>query len=149
MRQRSLLPNERLEEMDGRLAVTDEDSHGVRFVKFWINGAPSSPTEGRASSLGEDAPRALYPSVGTPPFPSLSARDGSRVPTSPERRDGPPRDQLGSGRDYGNGIPDFGGGVRFDDDETYERGHIPESTRSHPRTPQTTRIPPEDNVPKG
>ena len=35
---RSLLPTERLEEMDGRLAVTDEDPHtpGVRYVKFWV-----------------------------------------------------------------------------------------------------------------
>ena len=33
---RSLLPTERLEEMDGRLAVTDEDPHtpGVRYVQF-------------------------------------------------------------------------------------------------------------------
>ena len=47
---RSLLWTERLEEMDGRLAVTDEDSHahGVRYVKFWVDDAPSSPTEGRS-----------------------------------------------------------------------------------------------------
>ena len=33
---RSLLPTERLEEIDGRLAVTDEDprTHGVRYAKF-------------------------------------------------------------------------------------------------------------------
>ena len=33
-----LLPTERLEEMDGRLAVTDEDSRGIRYVKFWVGG---------------------------------------------------------------------------------------------------------------
>ena len=43
---RSLLSTERLEELDGRLAVTDEDSHGVRYVKFWVDDAPSSPMEG-------------------------------------------------------------------------------------------------------
>ena len=51
---RSLLPTERPEEMDGRLAVTDEDSRGVRYVKFWVDDAPGSPAEGRASSLGEE-----------------------------------------------------------------------------------------------
>ena len=47
---RSLLSTERLEDIDGRLAVADEDSnaHGVRYVKFWVDDAPSSPTEGRS-----------------------------------------------------------------------------------------------------
>ena len=47
---RSLLPTERLEEIDGRLAVTDVDSHahGVRYVKFWVDEAPSSPKESRS-----------------------------------------------------------------------------------------------------
>ena len=38
---RSVLSTERLEEIDGRLAVTDEDSHahGVRYVKFWVDDA--------------------------------------------------------------------------------------------------------------
>ena len=74
---RSLLPTERLEEMDGRLAVTDEDSRGIRCVKVWVDEAPRSPGEGRASSLGEEGPpRAPYSQVSVPPFPSLSARDG-------------------------------------------------------------------------
>ena len=120
---RSLLPTERLEEMDGRLAVTDEDSRGFRYVKFWVDDTPGSPAEGRASSVGAEAPsRVSYPHVSTPPFPSLSARDEGRVPPSPERRDRPPPDQLGPDRGYGSGSPDFGGGVRFDDDEIYERG---------------------------
>ena len=115
----SLLPTERLEEMDGRLAVTDAETRGVRYVKFWVDGAPSSPADGGASFVGEEAPiRASYPHAATPPFPNLSAGD------------------------------DFGGGVRFDDDDAYERGHIPESVRSHTRTPQTSQIPPEDNVPR-
>ena len=53
---RSLLPTERLEEMDGRLAVTDKDSSGNRYVKFWVDEAPTSPVEGRTSSLGGDLP---------------------------------------------------------------------------------------------
>ena len=40
-----LLPTERLEEMDGRLAVTDEDPHtpGARYVKFWVDESPNTP----------------------------------------------------------------------------------------------------------
>ena len=55
---RSLLSTERLEEIDGQLAVTGEDSHahGVRYVKFWVDDAPSSPTEDR-SPVGGEAPR--------------------------------------------------------------------------------------------
>ena len=35
---RSLLSIEHLEEIDGRLAVTDEDPHsGTRFVRFWVD----------------------------------------------------------------------------------------------------------------
>ena len=98
---------ERLEEMDGRLAVPDADSRGVRYVKFWVAGAPSSPAESRASSVSEEAPiRASYHHKATPPFPSLRER-----PIKPRQR-------------VCNGSPDFGGGVRFDDDDTYERGHI-------------------------
>ena len=36
---RSLLSTEQLEEIDGRLAVTDIDPHsGTRFVQFWVDG---------------------------------------------------------------------------------------------------------------
>ena len=130
------------------ISVTDEDSRGLRYVKFWVDDTPSSPAEGRASSLGGGAPsRVSYPHTPLPPFPSLGARDGGRVPTSPERRDRPPLDQSGPDRGHGSGSPDSGGGARFDDDEAYEMGHIPEGARSQTRTPQTPRIPPEDNVP--
>ena len=50
---RLLLPTERLEEMDGRLAMTNEDSRGNRYVKFWVDKAPNS-LEGRTSSLGDE-----------------------------------------------------------------------------------------------
>ena len=44
---RSLLSTERLEDIDGRLTVTDEDSHAprVRYVKFW-GGCPEQPDRG-------------------------------------------------------------------------------------------------------
>ena len=110
---RSLLSTERLEDIDGRLAVTDEDScaSGVRYMKFWVDDAPTNPIEGR-SPVGEEAPSRASPHhVGIPPFPNLSARDISRVPTSPERRDRPPQDQGVQDRSYGHGSPDFGGGA--------------------------------------
>ena len=52
---RSLLPTEQLEEMDGRLAVTDENPHnpGTRSVRFWVDEAPSSP-EGSRSHVDEE-----------------------------------------------------------------------------------------------
>ena len=39
---RSLLSTEQLEEIDGRLAVTDEDPHtpGTRFVRIWVDEIP-------------------------------------------------------------------------------------------------------------
>ena len=98
---RSLLPTERLGEMDGRLAVTDEDSSGNRYVKFWVDEAPNSPVEGRTSALDDEVPpRASHAHVSVPPFPSLSARDGEQAPPSPERRDRPPQDHLGQGRGF-------------------------------------------------
>ena len=53
---RSLLSTERLEELDGRLAVTDEDSRGSWYVKFWVDDAPGCPTESRNPTAGEEAP---------------------------------------------------------------------------------------------
>ena len=47
------------------------------------------------------------------------------------------------------GSPEFGGGVGCNEDDAYHRGHIPESNRASARPPNTPRIPPEDQVPKG
>ena len=83
---RSRLSTERLEEMDDRLAVTDEDPHapGVRCVKFWVDDAPGSPTEGR-NRMGEEVPsRASFHQKRNPTISKL--RD-SRAPISPERRE--------------------------------------------------------------
>ena len=84
-------------------------------------------------------------------MPNLSARETSRAPASPERRERPPLDQSSQDRSYGYGSPDFGGGVGVHDDDTYHRGPIPENARSptrdaHTHTPQ---IPPENNIRKG
>ena len=48
----SRLPSELIEEIEGRLAVTDVDSSGNRFVKFWIDDTPSSPAEEPTVPLG-------------------------------------------------------------------------------------------------
>ena len=68
----------------------------------------------------------------------MSARS-SRAPTSPERRDRPHPDQGSQDRTYGQGSPDFGGGVGYIDDDVYCRGPIPESTRSPNRATPTRR----------
>ena len=67
---RSLLPTERLEEIDGRLAVTDEDLHspGTRSVKFWVDEAPNSP-EGSRSHADEEL---------TTPLASARANDARK-----------------------------------------------------------------------
>ena len=74
---RSLLSTEQLEEIDGRLAVTDEDPHnpGNRFVRFWVDEVPINPEDSRGHG-GEEHPNSL-----------ASARDVSRTPVTPERRD--------------------------------------------------------------
>ena len=94
---RSPPATERLEERDGRLAVTDEDPHspGAKYVKFWVEEAPSNPEGGR-SYVDEEAS-----------FPLTSARDG-RTPATPERRGRMPHDQEVSDRNCGHGSPDFG-----------------------------------------
>ena len=92
---RSLLPTEQLEEMDGRLAVTDEDPHnpGVRYVKFWVDEAPRSP-EGSRSQADEELTS-----------PIASARDGSRELTTPERRQRMSLEHEVSDRNRSHGSP--------------------------------------------
>ena len=136
---RSLLSTERLEEMDGRLAVTDEDPHtpGATYVKFWVDEALNNP-EGNRSHADEDVS-----------FPRASARDPSRAPMTPERRERTPPDQEVLDRNHSHGSPGFGGGVGYHSDDAYYRGHIPENNRASARPPNTPRIPPEDQVPRG
>ena len=168
---RSLLPTERLEEMDGRLAVTDEDprASGVKYAKLWVDEVPNSP-EGSRSHADEE-----------PTSPLASARDVSRVPTTPERRERMSPEHEISDRNRSRGSPDFGGGVGHQENDVYHRGHIPESNRdaayhrghipesnrdaachggsigghipesnrASPRPPNNSRVPPEDQVPRG
>ena len=94
---RSLLPTEQLEEVDGRLAVTDEDPQnpGIRNVKFWVDEVPSSPGS-RRSHVEEEFTTLL-----------AGARDGSRAPITPERRE-----RVVQGQEN-RGSPDFGGRVGY------------------------------------
>ena len=118
--------------------MTDEDPHnpGVRHVRFWVDEAPSSPEDSR-SHVEEELTTSL-----------ANARDVSRAPMTPERRD------------RSRGSPDFGGGVGYSDNGGHHRGvieslstiqkHIPENDRpSPPRSPNQPRIPPEHQVPRG
>ena len=45
-----MLSTEQLEEVDGRLAVTDKDPHtpGARFVRFWVDDVPINPEDSRS-----------------------------------------------------------------------------------------------------
>ena len=148
---RSLLSTERLEVMDGRLAITDEDPHapGVRYVKFWVDEAPTSP-EGSRSHVDEE-----------PPSPLVSARDVNRTPLTPERRErvSLEYENRKSRRNRSRGSPHFGGGVNYQDTDVHLRGHIPEnhqdvaSNRGHiperNRATSHSRVPQEDQVPRG
>ena len=103
--------------MDGRQAATDEDPHnpGVRIAKFWVGEAPSSPG-GRRSHADDE-----YTT------PLASARDVRRAPMTPERRETVLSEQEIVDRDRNRGSPDFGGGVGYQENDGYHRGHIPES----------------------
>ena len=62
-----------------------------------------------------------------------------------QRRERPPQDPGTQDRSYGQGNPDFGGGVAYFNDNMISGGPIPENARTTP----TPRIPPEDSVPRG
>ena len=51
---RSLLPTEMMEEIDRRLAVTDVNPSGNRFVRFWIDELPTVSTREPEVSLEEN-----------------------------------------------------------------------------------------------
>ena len=148
---RSLLSTEQLEELDGRLAVTDEDPHSrTRFVRFWVDEIPLGPEE--SGSPGDE---------GHSHTPVVS-RDVSHTPVTPERRERGSLTQESVDRDRSRGSPDFGGGTGYRENDGQQRGHIPEgggssqhrahipeSDRSLPRLSNQPRIPPEDQVPRG
>ena len=104
---RSLLSTERLEDREGRLAVPDVDSNGNRYVKFWVDEAPTSLREESTMPMGDEnlSPRVPHVHSAVPPFPSLTMRNGERAPTSEERREGPSQDYASQARGIGPGSP--------------------------------------------
>ena len=73
-------------------------------VRSLLDDVPNSPEGGR-SHVDEEVP-----------FPRASARDPSRAPTTPDRRDRISHDQEVPDRNYGHGSPEFGGGVGYHHD---------------------------------
>ena len=149
---RSLLPTEQLEEIDGRLAVTDENPHnpGTRFVRCWVDEVPISPESSRSHGDEEH------------PNPLASARGVSCAPMTPERRERGSPAQETSERKRSRESPDFGGGVGYHEGDSYQRGpipkgervsvhhreHIPENDRASPaRLSNQSRTPSEDQGP--
>ena len=108
---RSPFSTEAMEEVDGRLAVTDVGSNGPRYVKFWIDKFSNSPMEEQATyHPTEEHAAARDPQqspVSIPMLPVFSERNAeSRVPRTPERREG-----LTPGNTTGPGSPGFGAGA--------------------------------------
>ena len=102
---RSLLSTELMEEIDGRLTVTDVDPSGNRFVKFWIDDFPSSPAGEATAPLGGEPvlTRGSQRSI-VPPFPLLGGEGGvERGPSTPERREGLTPGYIGATRGIGLG----------------------------------------------
>ena len=133
---RSLLPTERLEEMEGRLAVTDEDSSGNRYVKFWVDENSTSPTEKLTSPIGDENTSSRAPPTHSL-FPTVSKPEHKKRRTSTTitgKKGETTQDRFGQDRGFGSGSPDFGGAGYFDE-ETCERGRIPGSERSHSTNP--------------
>ena len=112
---RSLLSTEQLEEIDGRLAVTDVDPQsGTRFVRFWVDGIPIGLEESGSPS---DEGHSYMPAV---------SRDVSHTPVTPERRERGSSTQEIVDRDRNRGSPDFGRGTGSYENDGQQRGHIPE-----------------------
>ena len=123
-----------MEEIDGRLAVTDVDSRGNRFVKFWIDGPLIGPTEEQSTPRGEEPTVSrIGPSqCMVPPFPFATERHGEPSPRAPRTPDREPNQgragQLpGQGRRVGFGSPGFGGGgvSEYLDEGEEQMGHTP------------------------
>ena len=145
---RSLLSTEQLEEIDDRLAVTDVDPQGTRYVRFWVDEIPIDdrvPSDERQSQV------------------PTASRDVNRAPVAPERRGKRSPTQETVERDHSRRSPDFGGGTGCCENDSHQRGHIPEGgsfsqQREHisenerrvpPRLSNAPKTPPEDQVPRG
>ena len=151
---RSLLSTELVEEIDGKLAVTDVDPSGNRFVKFWIDDVPSSLVEPTAPLGGEPVvTRSSHSQFTVPLF--LAERNGEQAPMIPERRGRRSPGHSGHSKGIGLGSPGFGAGVSVYFDETGDatglspRMESPQHRSQQIRPQLIPRIPPEDDVPKG
>ena len=87
---RSLVSTEELEEIDVKLAAVDVDSTGNRFSRFWVDGPPGVPTEGRTTTPAAEEHAAVRSSqqfqARVPPFPLFTEGTVERAPRTPERR---------------------------------------------------------------
>ena len=74
---RSLLPTELMKEIGGRLALTDVDPSGNRFVKFWIDEVRTVPVGEPEGPLGREPAmtRNSQLQATVPPFPFLPGRN--------------------------------------------------------------------------
>ena len=82
-----------MEQIDGRLAVTDVDSNEQRFIKFWIDDFPSTPGEEQpAHHTAEEHAATRDPQhfpLSIPTFPVFSERNAKpRAPRTPDTREG-------------------------------------------------------------
>ena len=72
---------------------------------------------------------------------------------TPERRERMSPEQDISDRNHSRGSPNFGGGVGYQENEAYHRGHIPESTRDaayhRGHIPESNRASPRLRIPPG
>ena len=158
---RSLLSTEVMEEVDGRLAVTDVDSNGQRYVKFWIDEFHNSPAEEQAAHHAAEehgAERELQqPPASILAFSVCSERSAeSRVPRTPEGREG-----LTAGHNPGYasaphyGSPGFESGASAAQHESTSmvrltpRLETPQNAIPQIRSGATPKIRPEDHVHKG
>ena len=128
--------------------MTDENPHnpGTRFLRFWVDKAPSSPENSQSHGDGGHT------------NPLASARDVNRAPMTPDRRERVSLVQEALDRNRSQGSPDFyeddghcrGHIPEGDRDSVHHREHIPENSRpSPPRPSNQPGTPPEDQVPRG
>ena len=86
---RTLLPTERVDEVNGRSAVTDIRMNGERYVDFWIDETPTVPAKehdvqqvfaGQDTTASSHQPYAA-PVTGVPTWGKGCSVDGSQTAT--------------------------------------------------------------------
>ena len=133
---RWLLSSERLEEVDGRLAVVDvSPATGSRFVKFWVDEI----------ALQERTTGECRREIDTP----SAQRLGRNAPILTEHRglETPARRPTGTG--CSRESPDFGGGVDYHDRDESRGERLPDANQESPPRMRQNYTPPEDQNPRG